>query len=304
MTILTTTQGSGSEALLNFPRPGRLQASLQLEFQQDSLTGQTCLASTRQEPPLQVVRAFPIEDGSAMAHLHNISGGILGGDSLALEVRVGPGAKAQLTTTGATRIYRPRAGTEPATQRNTITIEENALLEFVPDGLIPFAGSRYFQQTSIHLSPGAGMFWWEVITPGREARGEIFQYESLEMKFEMFARGRPIAAEHFRLEPHASDLTSSARFGIYRYYATFYVCRLGLPPGIWLGTEQTIRETLPQLSQSGKSLCGVSTLISDGVVIRILACHGRDVLAGLHSIWQTAKVLLYGRNAVPPRKVY
>jgi urease accessory protein len=239
-----------------------------------------------------------------MAHLHNVSGGILGGDSLALEVRVGRGAKAQLTTTGATRIYRPRADAGPATQRNTITVEENALLEFIPDGLIPFAGSRYFQQASIHLSPGAGLFWWEVITPGREARGEIFQYESLEMKFDLCARGRPIAAEHFRLEPYRSDLASTARFGIYRYYATFYVCRLGLPPATWLGAEQTIRETVAQLSQSGKSLWGVSTLISDGLVIRGLACHGRDVLTGLHSIWQTAKFLLYGRNAVPPRKVY
>jgi urease accessory protein len=303
VTLLSTKREPEADSPPALAQPSRLLASLQLEFQRDAATGQTVLASSLQEPPLRVVRAFPIEDGAAMAHLHNVSGGILGGDSLSLSVHVGAAANVQLTTTGATRIYRPRKNAAVATQQNRIIVEENALLEYVPDALIPFAGSRFSQRTSINLSPGAGLFWWEMIAPGREARGEIFQYDCLEMKMDLSAEGRPIAAERIRLEPQKYDLSSPARFGIYRYYATFYVCRVGLEAKSWLDAEQRLRESAAGLSRPGETLWGVSTLMSHGLVFRCLARHGRDVLSGLHSIWQTSKFLLYGRNAVPPRKV-
>jgi urease accessory protein len=58
--------------------------SLRLDFERVALTGCTVLAASRQEPPLKVVRAFELEDGAALVHLHNVSGGLLGGDRLEL----------------------------------------------------------------------------------------------------------------------------------------------------------------------------------------------------------------------------
>ena len=89
------------------PRAGHLQASLTLAFEQ--LGGRTVLTASKQEPPLRVVRAFPTADGAALVHLHNLSGGLLGGDCIELDMRIEAGASAQVTTTGATRLYRPRA---------------------------------------------------------------------------------------------------------------------------------------------------------------------------------------------------
>ena len=40
-----------------------------------------------------------------------------------------------------------------------------------------------------------------------------------------------------------------------------------------------------------------------GSGLRGLARHGRDVQTGLHAMWRAAKMLLYGREAIPPRKV-
>ena len=140
-------------------------------------TGRTVLAASRQEPPLKVVRAFNVQDGAALAHLHNVSGGLLGGDQLALKVNVGARADVQLTTTGATRIYRPRHEAPPATQSNEFTLYEDALLEYVPDAIIPYGGARFSQTTTIYLAQGAGIFWWEILAPGREAGGESFAYD-------------------------------------------------------------------------------------------------------------------------------
>ncbi len=93
-----------------------------------------------QRAPLQVVRAFPISDGGALVHLHNVSGGVLGGDKLHMTVEVGSGAYAQLTTTGATRLYRGRPERGPAEQSTAIRVGENALLEYIPDPVSAVCG--------------------------------------------------------------------------------------------------------------------------------------------------------------------
>jgi urease accessory protein len=284
--------------------PPRVEALLALDFARDPATGHTVLSASVQEPPLRVVRAFALDDGSALAHLHNVSGGLLGGDRLSLAVNVGTGASAQLTTTGATRIYRPRKSAPPTIQTNEIHVGENALLEYVPDAIIPYAGARFAQRTRIDLAAGAGLFWWEIIAPGREASGEVFAYERIEMRTDIAAGGRLIAAENIRLDPRRSAVRSIARLGEYRYWATFYICRAGFDPAAWLTAEEHLREAASQLSRPGEALWGVSTLVADGLVVRGLAVHGRDALGGLHALWSAAKLRLYGRPALPPRKVH
>jgi urease accessory protein len=283
--------------------PGGVQATLSLDFARDALTSCTILAYSHQESPLKVVRAFTLDDGSALAHLHNVSGGLLGGDRLALSVRVGAGASVQLTTAGATRVYRPREEAHTVTQLNEISVGENALLEYVPDAIIPFAGARYSQRTTIQLGSGAGLFWWEILAPGREARGEIFEYERVEMKADLVALGRPIAAERVCLEPRRRNISDLARLGPYRYWGTFYVCRVGLSAQTWLAAEQRLRDVAASLTRSGEMLFGVSALVAHGLVIRCLARRGRGVMDALHSLWNAAKLFLYDREAVPPRKV-
>lgn len=297
--------------------PGRasVRASLSLDFARDSRSGRTSLAASSEEPPLRVVRAFAREDGSALAHLHNVSGGLLGGDELHLSVSAGPGSAVQLTTTGAARIYRPRAESAPSSQLTEIRVAEDALVEYVPDAIIPFADARFFQRTQIHLAPGASLFWWEILAPGREARGELFEYASVEMRAEIFTAGRPIATESFLLEPRLRAPQSPARLGPFRYAASFYVCRVGPPavaglpagagpaPSAWAEAEAHLRREAAALASPG-TLWGVSTLVEHGLVIRCLAREGHGVLAGLHTMWRAAKLHLLGRAAIPPRKVY
>ena len=281
-----------------------LYATLNLDFALDPSSGQTILAASHQQPPLRVVRAFSRHDGSALAHLHNVSGGLLGGDDLALSVRVAPRASVQLTTTGATRVYRPSAESAGVVQTNEITLAEDALLEYVPDALIPYAASRYRQRTTIHLAQGAGLFWWEILAPGREARGELFEYESLANATDVFASGRLVATERVRIEPGERAPSSLARLGLFRYWATFYICRAGLDAAVWLALERQLREAAVSLPSRGRTAWGISTLVAHGLVVRCLAERGSDVQPGLHVLWRAAKLALYGAEPIPPRKVH
>jgi urease accessory protein len=278
-------------------------ASLRLDFERNPLNDRTILAASHPDPPLQVVRAFAVEDGSALVHLHNVSGGLLGGDRLELAVHVGAGAQAQITTTGATRIYRPRAQALETMQSNEIAVDENGLLEYVPDAVIPFAEARFSQRTSIVLGPGAGLFWWEIVAPGREAGGELFEYESVKLKTDLSAGGRLIALERVRLVPNRREVTSTARLGGYRTWATFYICSVGIGSAEWIEMERELREVLVPFSRKQDPLWGISTLTAHGLVVRCAARRGRDILPGFHAAWSAAKCRLYGRAAVLPRKL-
>lgn len=279
-----------------------VRGRLRLGFER--VHGATALTLCEQQPPLRVVRGFPTSDGGVLVHLHNLSGGVLGGDRLELTVDIGPESTVQLTSTGGTRLYRSRKEVASALQRNEIKVRAKGLLEYLPDPLIPFAGSRFRQETKIDLAQGAGLFWWETVAPGREARGELFAYERLEIKLDLTAEGKPVAAERLRLEPRTRLLASIARLGPYRYFSTFYICRVGWEPARWLALEEELGKLTQKLTRPSQTLWGVSTLPAHGLIVRALSCKGRDLSSGLLTVWRAAKWRLYGREAVPPRKVY
>ena len=251
-----------------------------------------------QTPPLRAIRGFSKKDGSSLLHLHNVSGGVLGGDLMEYEFIVNENAHAQITTPGATRIYRHREGFPPSTQTIKATVKQGGLLEYLPDSLIPFAHSEYQQYTKIELEQDAGLFWWETVAPGREGYEDLFAYNFLEMGVEITAEGVPIALERSRIEP-SRPASSLARMGHYLYFTTFYICRVGIPSAQWKMLEQVLSN---QLHSDVDTVWGVSALYAHGLVVRGMSVNGRILTSTLNSIWNTAKVALYQTHAIPPRK--
>ena len=288
-----------------------VHSRLALMFDLPTNETRTRMRLTQQEMPQRVVRAFAGEDGMAVTHLHNLSGGVLGGDQLRLAVNVDPYAQAQLTTTGATRVYRHRPGPD-ARQQTVLRVGKGALLEILPDPLIPFAGARYQQHIAVELAEDAGLFYWEVVAPGREAAGEIFAYDRVELGLEVCADGELVALEQMVLEPALRPLTSPLRWGRYRYLATLYICRVGVAASAWSALENELA-MLAQARTSAhatssdapdRTVWGVSTLVAHGMVVRGLGVSGRQLIAGLTDFWAAAKQSLYGRAAHMPRKLY
>lgn len=254
-------------------------------------------------PPLRVIRAFDLDGGAALVHLHNVSGGLLGGDHLEMHIDVAANASAQVTTTSATRVYKRRDGMPDSVQLNQVSVGQNGLLEMLPDPLIPYANAAYTQRTRIDLADGAGLFWWETLAPGREAHGEVFQYERVAVEMDITAAGRPIAIESACLEPHRRPLTSAARMGAYRYLSTFYICRVGLPANQWTTLESDLA-ALAQSFSAADAVWGVGTLAAHGCVIRGLSTDSATITPRLFAFWDAARRALYAQPAIPPRKIY
>jgi len=280
-------------------------ATLHLAFEFDNRTPQhrTTLRVRQQQPPWRVVRGFEAPSGELLAHVHNVSGGVFDSDRLHWRIDVAPRAQAQVTSTGATRIYRSRSPERIASQTALVTIGEGGYLEYLPDALIPFARSRFRQDVRVELAEDAALIWWDRLMPGREAAGELFRFDSLASSFEVAACGESIAIERFRLEPALQAPQSPALLGPFPHLASCYVCRAGRPAPFWRSMESELQSLADRLSDS-EILWGVTSLRAHGLVIRGVSQSGRRLSDGLVEFWKAAKQSLCGRVATLPRKVY
>jgi urease accessory protein len=258
----------------------------------------------QQQPPWKVVRAFAGDGGRSLVHLHNVSGGVLSGDHLSLDIHAGTGSVVQVTTTGATRLYRHREGAAESEQHVKIHVAEGALLEYLPDALLPFAGSRHRQCTSVSLADRATFLCWEVLAPGRQAMGETFAFDSLRIQTELRSPSRPLLIENLVLEPAERPLQSTARLGPYTHVANFYGCSVGLHSSKWRELESKLNDFCSAQSKPGVMIWGSSTLAADGIAVRGLSVSARELPATLAAIWKITKKFLTGEDAVLPRKVY
>jgi urease accessory protein len=278
-----------------------MHAQLHLVF--SAAPSGTRLHCLEQEPPWKVVRAFPNPAGESLVHLNNVSGGIFGGDRLGLHIELGADAAAQITTTGSTRVYRPREHVADALLISEIHLGRGALLEYLPDSIIPFLGARVEQRTDVHLERGATLLWWEIVAPGRVASGESFAYTSLRVNTRICSQGQPIYIDRMSLSPQRENLSSMARFGKFRYLTSFMICRSGEDAHTWTTLEPMLREIAQQRSHAS-ALWGATALTADGILVRGLAESGLHIMEDLYCFWAAAKNYLCGRPASRPRRTY
>ncbi len=278
-----------------------MKAEIELEFGARP-TSFRCL---RQEPPWKVVRGFSLPSGASLVHLNNISGGVFGGDCLKLKAKLEAGAEAQITTTGATRVYRPRAGTADAMLQAKFVLGRDSLLDYLPDALIPYREARISQQSEFSLADDAALFYWETLAPGRTASGELFAYKRLKIVSVIEAAGRPILEDRMLLEPARWPMRTPARFGPRNYLATFVAVRAGSTTQEIARLEEALWDALESTRQEGSAtLWGVSALPAHGVLVRGVLASPVSIPATLSNLWSVAKHQLCGRTAIPPRKVY
>lgn len=173
------------------------QASLRLGFTAAAM--RTQLARNWHQGPLRVQRPFhPDADGCCHVYLLHPPGGVVGGDGLSVEVELGPGARALLTTPSANRFYRsngPHAG-----QTQVLRVAAGARLDWLPQETIVFSGARLRTTTRLELQGDAAACAWELVCLGRPAAGESFVQGAALCDFEVWHDGLPWLLERNRFE--------------------------------------------------------------------------------------------------------
>lgn len=115
--------------------------------------------------PLRVLRSL-YPEGPAVCHnvLVHPPGGLVGGDTLDIRVKVQPGAHALVTTPGAARFYRTDGPV--ATQRTHLALQAGARLEWLPLEALAYSGCDAVNHTTLELAPGAECLGWDLVALG------------------------------------------------------------------------------------------------------------------------------------------
>src|SRR3546814_352355 len=132
--------------------------------------GRTRVADLFQEGCLKVRLPRPRCDREADLVMMNTAGGLTGGDRLSVQVFVGEGACATVTTPACEHIYRSIAGEAFIEQR--LQVGRAGRLDWLPQETILFDRSRVRRRLDVHLEADAEITIAEAVLFGRTAMGE------------------------------------------------------------------------------------------------------------------------------------
>ena len=146
-------------------------ASLQLDYTCES---NRSVARYLHQGPLRILQSL-YPEGDAICHnvLVHPPSGLVGGDTLDMQVSVGPGAHGLVTTPGATRFYRSEAGL--ATQQVKAHVAAGGRLEWLPLEAIAYNGCDALNRAVFDLAPGAEMMAWDITALGLPAADLPFE---------------------------------------------------------------------------------------------------------------------------------
>ncbi|GAA5123813.1 urease accessory protein UreD [Luteolibacter yonseiensis] len=227
-----------------------------------------------------------VDEGRLVQSIVNPTAGFFDGDRLEMNVEVGGGAKLVLSTPSASRVYRTRSGGSAVCVQH-FRVEGNAMLEWIPEPFIPHAGASYVQRTRIDLEPSASLLYFDWISPGRVAMGEVFAYQRLRWELDLTLGGRLIARERYDLAPGNESLEALRVKFPAAHYLSVYAA--GGMAENWPARE------LDALTGVGVYL-GHGPLAGGVNVIRALCC---DSLSA-RRLLETIRPLLYGAAGVKP----
>ncbi len=252
----------------------------------------TVVAACRFTLPLQVLTPVAVDDPALVVSMLNPTGGLVGGDRLDVEVHVGAGARACLTTPSATKVYRTTGAA--AEQRVRLRVGPAATLEWVPDHTIPFAGSAFRQRLEAELAPGARLILVDAFAAGRVARGEAWRFDRLDSAITVRDSAGWIFRDRLALHGDAGWAALGLAEG-HPYFATMAVFGGGALDGFR-------REVSARLDAYDGVRAGAGALPRDGVVLRLLAADAPTLGAALETAWGCARAALIGAPPLALRK--
>ena len=252
----------------------------------------TVLAGCRFTLPLQVLAPLALDGTALVVSMLNPTGAVLGGDRLEIDVHAGPDAHAVLTTPSATKVYRTDGPI--AVQDVRLVVAPGAVLEWIPDHTIPFAGAAYRQRLCAHVGAGATLVVVDAFAAGRVARGECWRFRRLESALHLVDDEGWLLHDRFVLEGQhrwaGLGFTEGAA-----YFATVAVVA-GAP----------VEALTAAVAGAGRSLAGARTgvgrLPRRGILVRCLAETAPALGDALRAVWDAVRRVTLGAPPVDLRK--
>lgn len=248
----------------------------------------TALIDLHRRAPLLVQQALYFDE--AMPHLACVpiittSGGMLQGDRYAIEIELGDGCQAQITTQAATKIHEMDANYVAQTQ--DIVLHDGSYLEYLPQPMIPHKHSRFVSRTRLAIAATATLLYSEILMPGRKhyGTGELFA-------FDLFSStvvaerpdGTALFTEKFVIEPHQDDVRRAGVMGSFDVFGNVVL----LSPQEH--SERILATVEPVIDVAG-GLAAAACLLSGGagLVYKVLGMESHAVKAKVREFWSLVR---------------
>ena len=283
---------------LGVGKAGKLGA-LFLLLEKNDKVNKTVIKEQFSKVPLFTQRALYLEESlPSMAYIYIISpsGGVLQGDRYRIDIKLAKNAIAHITTQGATRLYKMEKNF--ATQILNISLDSNCYFEYVPDQIIPYRDSRFYQSVNRNLHDDATLIYSETIVPGRMAMGESFDYDVCYLKTIAKSHSGSLKfVDTALLEPKKNQLK---RFGILEEFNMLSNMYLLVPSKYVSILNEKINEDIINYD---KVVARCSILPNDsGIVVRILGNMIDDIKEVTHHILKICRKEILGAGFSGIRK--
>lgn len=258
---------------------------LDVELQANN-DGKTIVTKQFSQVPLQIQKAlYPENSLPQMAYLYVISpsGGILQGDRYRTDILLKNKAISHITTQGATRVYSMNSNS--ASQILNITVDKDCYLEYIPDQIIPYKASRYYQKVNLNVHDNATLIYSEILTPGRVAMDESFEYDICYLRTYCKNQDKKIRfLENTKIEPKNQRVRDFGILGEFEIFGTVYI----------LTRKEEIIELQSlideELKDYEKISVGTSILPDEsGIVVRILGNKTDNIFEGIFKIVEISR---------------
>ena len=224
------------------------------------------------------------------------TGCLLQGDRLALEIALGSGARAHVTTQSATKIHGMDANYAVQTQR--ISLDEGAYLELMPEPLIPHRRARFLSDTRLCVAPTATLLYAEVLQPGRKHHhpDECFGATLLSLATSATRPdGRLLFREKLVIEPERRSLRQT---GVMDGFDVFANVLLLTPPDV---AERVDARLGAEIDSSAGLAFGACRLPNEaGLVFKVLGRETTQVKGKVRDFWAIVREEVTGTTLSPP----
>lgn len=262
--------------------------------------GVTRVERQYQRAPLHVYRPIYLDPrlpGMAFIFLQQSGDGLVQGDRYRIDIHCAAGSAVHVTTQSATKVFAARQNF--VTQLVNLHAGAGAVLEYLPDPVVPFRGSRMFQRTCVVAEPESTVVLSDMLLPGRVAHDEAHAYDVYWSETEVRRPdGTLLFSDVLRMNPAAGDdPTSIGLLGGHDVLATLYVLTTQVP------AAELVSLLRPALAGCRSVVAGVTELPNGcGGAVRLLGRRSADVQAALRNAWSAARLELLGAPAPNLRK--
>jgi urease accessory protein len=258
---------------LGVGKAGKIGAMV-LKLEHDPDRQKTVAKEQYSKVPLYTQRVLYLEESlPSMAYMYIMSpsGGILQGDRYRMDITLKNDAFFHLTTQGATRLYR--MDKNYATQIVNINVGEGCYFEYIPDQIIPYRNSRFYQKVTLNTHDNSTMVYSEMLVPGRVGSGESFEYDICYLKTNAKNHNGELSfIDIAMLEPKKKNIRNFGVLEGFDVVGTVYI----------LTETKYIRGLNDQINSMIESLpkiYGGATILpnNSGVMIRLLGAFATEV---------------------------